>query len=164
MSSGLAGVTSDNRLARVTLDEKLRQQVEDLAIIDDPQERLAHVVDRARRISPLPAAERIDAHRVRGCVSIVWLVGELRDGRCVFRFDADSPIVRGLLALLCEFFSGFSPAEVAASHLDPLEALGLLTNLSPTRRNGLAAALKAIRTFAETHLAPLPTGTDPALR
>jgi cysteine desulfuration protein SufE len=164
VSSGLAGVASANRLARVTLDEKLRHMVEDLAIIDDPQERLAHVVDRAKRIPPLPAAERVDVHRVRGCVSIVWLVGEVRDGRCVFRFDADSPIVRGLLALLCEFFSGFSPADVAASNLDPLEALGLLANLSPTRRNGLAAALRAIRAFAETNLAPLARGADPAPR
>jgi cysteine desulfuration protein SufE len=145
----------------VTLDEKLRQQVEDLAIIDDPQERLAHVIDRAKRIPPLPAAERTDAHRVRGCVSIVWLVGEVRDGRCVFRFDADSSIVRGLLALLCEFFSGFSPADVAANSLDPLETLGLLANLSPTRRNGLAAARKTIRAFAEAHLAPPAPGTDP---
>jgi cysteine desulfuration protein SufE len=148
----------------VTLAEKLRQQVEDLAIIDDPQERLAHVVDRAKRIPPLPAAERIDAHRVRGCVSIVWLVGEVRDGRCVFRFDADSPIVRGLLALLCDFFSGFSPAEIAASNLDPLEALGLLANLSPTRRNGLAAALSAIRAFAKNNPAPPPPEPDPAQR
>ena len=143
-----------------TLEEKLRQQVEDLAIIDDPQERLAHVVDRAKRTPPLTAAEWTDAHRVRGCVSTVWLVGEVRDGRCIFRFDADSPVVRGLLALLCEFFSGFSPAEVAASNLDPLGALRLLANLSPTRRNGLAAALKAIRTFAETHAAPRAPGTD----
>jgi cysteine desulfuration protein SufE len=134
-----------------TLEEKLRQQVEDLAIIDDPQERLAHVVDRAKRIPPLPASERTDVHRVRGCVSIVWLVGEMRDGRCLFRFDADSPIVRGLLAVLCEFFSGSSPAEISAGNLDPLEALGLLAHLSPTRRNGLAAALRAIQAFAEAN-------------
>jgi cysteine desulfuration protein SufE len=145
----------------LTLPEKLRRLVEDHAIIEDPQERLAHVVDRARKIPPLPAGERTDANRVRGCVSIVWLVGEVREGRCVFRFDADSPIVRGLLALLCDFFNGFSPADVAASRIDPLEALGLLTNLSPTRRNGLAAALKTIRTFAENHSAPPAPAMNP---
>lgn len=132
------------------LDEKLAQLAEDLAPFDDVQERLGYLVDRAKRVPPLAANERIDAHRVRGCVSVVWLVGEVRDGRCGFRFDADSPIVRGLLALLCEFYQGSPPAEIAACEVDPLEALGLLQSLSPTRRNGLTSARATIRTFART--------------
>ena len=130
------------------LTRKLQQLVEDLAVLDDPQERLALVVDRARRAPPLAAADRSDANRVRGCVSVVWLVGELREGGCFFRCDAESPVVRGLVALLCEFFSGFAPEVIADTAVDPLETLGLLKNLSPTRRNGLAAARHAIRAFA----------------
>jgi cysteine desulfuration protein SufE len=135
----------------VTPAEKLRQLVDDLAVIDDPQERLAHVVARAKRLPPLPADARTDDHRVRGCVSVVWLAGEVADGRCVFRCAADSPIVQGLIVLLCEFFSGLTPAEAAACDLDPLESTGLLRNLSPTRRNGLASALNAIRAYARNH-------------
>jgi cysteine desulfuration protein SufE len=137
----------------VPLHRKLQQLVDDLSIIDDPQERLAFVVDRAKKIPPLPAGERTDAHRVPGCVSVVWLVPELRDGRCHFRSDAESPLVRGLVALVCEFFSGFTPAEIIAADLDPLDALGLARNLSPTRRNGLAAVRAAIRAFAQQHAA-----------
>jgi len=133
----------------VTPAEKLRQLVDDLAILDDPQERLAHVVTRAKRVPPLPVEARTEANRVRGCVSVVWLAGEVVDGRCLFRCAADSPVVHGLLVLLCEFFSGCTPGEVAACDLDPLEATGLLRNLSPTRRNGLASALQAIRAFAQ---------------
>lgn len=136
------------------LTQKLEALVRDLAIIDDPQERLALVVDRVKNVPRLPASERIDAHRVRGCVSVVWLVGDVRDGRCFFRSDAESPVVRGLLGLLCDFFSGFSPAQLATTDVDPLESLGLLRNLSPTRRNGLAAARQAIKAFAQSQLAP----------
>jgi cysteine desulfuration protein SufE len=135
-------------LSAVPLTQKLQRLVGDLAVLDDPQERLGLVVERAKTIPALPAAERTDAHRVRGCVSIVWLVSEVRDGQCVFRSDAESPVVRGLVALLCEFYSGFPPAAIAASDADPLEALGLLRNLSPTRRNGLTAVRAAIRAFA----------------
>ena len=138
------------------LTRKLEQLVEDLAILDDPQERLALVVDRAKRVAPLPPHERTDANRVRGCVSVVWLVGELREGLCHFRGDAESPLVRGLVVLLCEFFSGFPPAALAATEVDPLETLGLMRNLSPTRRNGLNAARNAIRAFAHAQLAPSP--------
>jgi cysteine desulfuration protein SufE len=132
----------------VFLTGKLQRLVDDLSILDDPQERLTAVVDRAKRVPPLPATERRDANRVRGCVSVVWLVGELRDGCCYFRSDAESPIVRGLVVFLSEFFSGAPAHEVAESTLEPLDALDLTRNLSPTRRNGLAAARQAIRDFA----------------
>ncbi len=138
------------------LTAKIGQLVHDLAVLDDPQERLALIVERSRRIPPLPPAERIDAHRVRGCVSIVWLVKEIRDGCCHFRGDAESPVVRGLLLLLCECYSGFPPAVIAATKANPLEELGLLRNLSPTRRNGLAAAASAIQEFARQHRPPPP--------
>jgi len=122
--------------------------IEDLSIIDDPQERLSLVVDRARRRPPLPEAERTEAHRIKGCVSQAWLVGERRDGRCHFRCDADSPLVRGLLVLLCDLYSDAPPAEILATEPDLIEALGLARNLSPTRLNGLRSVRAAIRAFA----------------
>ena len=45
-----------------------------------------------------------------------------------------------LVVLLADFFSDTPASEVAASMLEPLDALDLIRNLSPTRRNGLAAA------------------------
>lgn len=128
---------------------QLQRILDEFAPIDDPHERLAAVVERVKRTPPLPPADRTEANRVRGCVSVVWLASETREGRCYFRSDAESPIVRGLVGFVCEFFSGAPVAEVAASDLEPLEALDLAKNLSPTRRNGLAAARKAIREFAQ---------------
>jgi cysteine desulfuration protein SufE len=135
----------------VTLAEKLQHLIDDLAIIDDPQERMALIVDRAKKLPPLAEAERTDAHRVRGCISLVYLVGELHDGRCTFRCEADSPLVRGLVALLCSFYTGATPAEIVASDADPIAALGLQQNLSPTRLNGLTSARATIRAFAGAH-------------
>lgn len=132
----------------MTLVEKQQQLVTDYTLIEDSQERLAAIVDRARNIPPLPDAERTEANRVKGCVSLAWLVAETRDGRCHFRSDADSPLVRGLLKLLCDFYSGAPPAEVAATEPVLLEELGLARNLSPTRLNGLRSVRAKIRDFA----------------
>ncbi len=132
----------------MSLAEKQQQLVADYAIIDDPQERLAAVVDQARRRPPLPETERTEANRVKGCVSLAWVVGEVREGRCRFRCDADSPLVRGLLVLLCDFYSGATPAEVAATEPALIEQLGLDRNLSPTRLNGLRSVRARIRDFA----------------
>ncbi len=125
-----------------------QQLVDDLLFIEDSQERLSAVVDKAKRLPPLPAADRTEENRVTGCISQVWVLGELRDGRCYFRCDADGPLVKGLVAFLCEFYSGATPAEITASTADPIESLGLLRNLSPTRVNGLAAVRTRIRALA----------------
>ncbi|MBC7366056.1 MAG: SufE family protein [Undibacterium sp.] len=135
----------------MTLPEKLQTVVNDFAPIDDLQERLTLVIDRARRKPPLPPAARTAENRVPGCISAVWLTAEMRDGRLQFQADADSPLVRGLVVFVADFFSGTSPAEIAASDADPLAALDLLKNLSPTRRNGLTAVRQRILTFAQSH-------------
>ncbi len=129
-----------------------QQMIADLAVIDDPQERLAVVVDRARNRPPLPETERTEAHRIKGCVSLAWVAGELRDGRCWFRCDADSPLVRGLIVLLCDLYSDATPADVLATEPVLFTQLNLARNLSPTRLNGLESVRAAIRAFAASHL------------
>lgn len=130
------------------LADKLQQVVDDLSMIDDAHERLALLVDRAKKTSPLGPAERAEENRVRGCVSVVWLAAEARAGCGFFRADAESPLVRGLVVFVAEFFSGAPLEEIATTTLDPLGTLGLAENLSPTRRNGLTATRATIQAFA----------------
>jgi len=126
--------------------------IENFLFIEDAQERLGAVVDSARRLTPFSADERTEANRVPGCISQVWLIGELHDGHCHFRCDADGPLVKGLVAFLCACYDGSTPADILANETDPLAALDLLRNLSPTRQNGLAAVRAAVRSFAQSHI------------
>jgi cysteine desulfuration protein SufE len=132
----------------MTLTEKLEFLLADYEPIADPQERMALVVESIPAATRLPEALRTDEHRIRGCISAAWLVGELKDGHCQFRCAADSPLVGGLLACLCHYFSGATPAEIINCELDPLLSLGLTRNLSPTRLNGLTQARRRIRDLA----------------
>ena len=82
----------------------------------------------------------------------MWLIAKLDHGLCRFRTDADSPVVRGLVTLIADFFDRSTPLEIISCQLDPLELLDLKRGLSPTRRHGLAAVAQAIHTFAGTHV------------
>jgi cysteine desulfuration protein SufE len=148
----LASRATGSHVRPVSLVEKQQRMIEELAVIDDPQERLSAVVDRARRRPPLPETERTADHRVRGCVSQVWLVGEFNQGRCRFRCDADSPLVRGLVLLLCDLYDDAPPAEILAVEPRLFEELELVRHLSPTRLNGLRSARATIRAFAAAQL------------
>lgn len=122
--------------------------IEDLNLIGSPHERLAALTSYVPRVL-LPEAERTDALLVPGCVSRVWVHGALVDGRTCFRCAADSPMVAGLVALLCHLYSGAEAAEVAAVEPELWEKCGLVKVLSPTRLNGLAAVRQRLRTLAQ---------------
>ena len=137
----------------MSLDEKQQSLIDDLNIIDDPHERLNEVVSRGRAMK-LDDVHKTEANLVPGCVSRVWLRSELVNGRTCFLCDADSPMVKGLAALLCELYTGADPAEVAeVAVVEPRlwEACGFTKMLSPTRLNGLAGMRMRIRALANQH-------------
>ena len=136
----------------MSLVDKQQALIDDLSVIDNRQERLSVIVDRFRRAAPLDATEKSDANRVPGCISAVWLVGEFRNGLLHLRVDADSPMVKGLVGLLCGLYDKATPAEIVAVEPTFLDELGLNRDLSPTRRNGLAAVRARIRELAREHL------------
>ena len=136
----------------MNLPHKQRQLIAKYRIIEDAHERLAAITARGRKW-PSPAAEECtEANRVQGCASQVWLAGSIEDGRCRFRVAADSALVLGLAALLCELYDGESPAEVAGIEPELIRELELEKQLSPTRLNGLANVRRVIREFAIGHL------------
>ena len=129
--------------------------IEDLNLIPDPHERLAVVASRASQAG-LADSEKTDDRRVAGCVSRVWVVSGMEGGRCLFRCDADSPMVKGLVALLCELYSGAVPAEVLSVEPEVWSQCGFERLLSPTRLNGLRAVRERIRSDAKKLAAEAP--------
>ena len=131
---------------------KQRQLIAKYRIIEDPHERLTAITVRGRKWPAPHDDERTEQNRVQGCVSPVWLVPSIEEGHCRFRVAAESSLVQGLAALLCELYDGEPPAEVAAVEPELMHELGLERQLSPTRLNGLANVRRTIREFATAHL------------
>lgn len=129
------------------LTERQRALVERLKIIEDPQERLSALMSRAKKWPAPEPAQLTDVYRVRGCQSRVWLIPSVEDGVCRFRMECDAPMVKGLVALLCELYDGATPAEARDFEPTIVEDLGLHRMISPTRLNGLAAVRTRIREF-----------------
>lgn len=128
----------------MTVTENEQQILDEFAFIENPQERLGAIVDATRNLPHLPETDRTAANQVSGCTSQVWLVAETDAGHWSFRSDCDSPLVRALVHLLCRCFDQVSAEEAARSQPTVLEKLGITQNLSPTRRNGLAAVRQHI--------------------
>lgn len=133
-----------------TIAEEQQLIAEDFSLFDDWRERIEYVLDLGRALDSLRDDERVDANKVRGCQSQVWMVAELdrATGRVAIRADSDAFIVRGLIALLLRLYADRPPEEILANPPTVFEVIGLGAHLSPTRANGLHAMIKRIRQLA----------------
>ena len=126
-----------------------QEVVEEFSFFDNWMDRYQYLIDLGKRLPDLRADEKIDANKIRGCQSQVWFVAEQRADRLHLRAISDAAIVSGLIAMLLRIYSDKPAAEILESSADFVQALELEQHLSPTRSNGLAAMLDAIRHFAE---------------
>lgn len=122
--------------------------IDEFQFFDSWMDRYQYIVDLGRRLPEFPADWRTDDHKVRGCQSQVWLKTWARDGRLEFQAISDSAIVSGLIAILMRVYSGRRAREILDAPPEFIHAIGLDEHLSPTRSNGLAAMLAAIRDAA----------------
>ncbi|ANI62218.1 cysteine desulfuration protein SufE [Pseudomonas sp. PvR086] len=101
------------------------------------------------RLPALSDVDKVDANRVHGCESQVWLVGTLQDGHWQFSASSDARLIRGLVALLLARVNGLSAVELQQVDLaDWFSQLGLGRQLSQSRSNGLNAVLQRMRELA----------------
>lgn len=127
---------------------------EDFAFLDEWEDRYRYVIDLGEALPPFPDAARVDAFKVPGCVSQVWLttdVGPGDDPVIKFQGDSDAHIVRGLVAIVLALFSGRHASEIMATEAETtLRELGLDEHLSPQRANGLRSMVKRIKRDAQS--------------
>jgi cysteine desulfuration protein SufE len=129
-----------------TEDTPSRRQriVSSLEALNDPQQRLQWVVERARSKPPLPDTVRTDACRVAGCQVRTWWNASCHDRRWTLAADSDAVTLKALLGLLAECYDGESSQGIVADPPDFLERLGLLRQLAENRRATVLRVAQAL--------------------
>ena len=127
----------------------------DFALLDEWEDRYRYVIELGRTLKPLPDELRVEANKVRGCASQVWLVPSIKtqngsgSPQITFEADSDAHIVRGLIAILFAIYNGKRADEILAIDPEPIFAeLGLKEHLTRQRSNGLASMVARIRSDA----------------
>jgi len=133
----------------MSINTKCDQLVEELMPFEDPLERFAYVIDRAKDAPGLDSEYKIDTFLIKGCISQLWVFPKFKDGKCYFQADSDASITKGTATLLCELYSGETPEEVIRVEPDFLSEVGITQHLSPNRRNGLTGVRDKIKSYAQ---------------
>jgi cysteine desulfuration protein SufE len=135
-------------------------EIEDnFALLEQWDDRYRYVIELGKTLPALPEADHVEANKVQGCASQVWLVTHKKpDGAggpvLSFEGDSDAHIVRGLIAILFALYSGKSAKTIIDTDSSALfDRLGLRENLTPQRSNGLRSMIERIRAEARAALA-----------
>lgn len=129
-------------------------------MIEDPQERLSAVIDRGGQLPGLSVDERVAANLVPGCVSAMYLVCTASDGRCFFRIDSGSALIKGLVGCLCTLYEGRTPDEILGDPDGLVAEMGLDRLITPNRLVGIGEVRKAMHRFARSMCAQRESGKE----
>lgn len=95
---------------------------------------------------------KTDEYSIKGCQNKLWIACECQNNKIKYFAESDSRIIKGMLALIFKVVNEQPVSEVAKTVLYFLDEIGLTSNLSPSRGNGLLALIvRKINELAKIH-------------
>lgn len=118
-------------------------------LLPDWEDRYRYLIDLGRQLPAFPDEHRTEETKVRGCLSQVWMISKVADGKVEIVADSDAAIVKGLIAVLVALYSGKTPQQIVDTPVEPVfEKLDFGEHISMNRRNGFFSMVQRIRALA----------------
>tara|TARA_Y100001968_G_scaffold315814_1_gene342857 strand:- start:11967 stop:12446 length:480 start_codon:yes stop_codon:yes gene_type:complete len=129
--------------------QALDKIVSRLRTTSDPKRRYEYVLWLAKKLPVLSSDSHSPFNKVQGCISEVYVIGELIKGKIHWKGYSDALITKGLLALLIEGLNNLSPQEVLMIDEGFIKETGLQSSLTPSRANGFLNILLKMKSQAQ---------------
>ena len=132
----------------MTINESQDRIIEELLPLNDWFEKYEYLISLGKVLKPLDEEFKTDENLISGCQSKVWLKAEKKGDKICMSADSDTLITKGIIALLLRVFNNQSPEDIINCNLYFVEKIGLSTNLSPARANGVVSIVKQIMFYS----------------
>jgi len=116
--------------------DSLDNLIERLQSTSDPKRRYEYILWLAKSLPILNEDLQLEATKVKGCISEVYVLGVLLNGKIQWKGYSDALITKGLLAFLIKGLNDLTPFEVLSIDEQFIEMTGLSKSLTPSRANG----------------------------
>lgn len=130
------------------LEDKVTQLVDRFNKFSQWEDRYKELIQNGKKLDALADADKVEKFRIKGCQSQVWLKPEYKDGVINFYADSDAILVKGIISLLLEIYSGAEPEVILKTPPQFLQDIGITEHLTMNRTNGLASMVKQIQMYA----------------
>ncbi|MGD1859252.1 MAG: SufE family protein [Leptolyngbyaceae cyanobacterium] len=136
---------STSSSARPASIDKLVQRFQQAT---DPKRRYEQLLWLAKKLEAFPETAKTEENKVKGCVSQVYIIASLDDGKLHYRGESDAQITKGLVAFLIRGMNGLTPQEVVNLAPDFIKETQLDVSLTPSRANGFYNIFKMMQAKA----------------
>ncbi|NJN61698.1 MAG: SufE family protein [Coleofasciculaceae cyanobacterium RL_1_1] len=124
------------------LPAELNKMVQRFQRATEPKRRYEQLLWLAQKLEAFPEDSKIEANKVSGCVSQVYVTASMQDGKVLYCGDSDAQLTKGLLAFLIKGLNGTSPEDIVRLTPDFIQHTGLAVSLTPSRANGFHTSSK----------------------
>ena len=130
----------------MNMQQQLKSLRELFMLFEDPKDKFVQLMDMAKESEQLKENEKVEQNKINGCTSRAWVVTEQNnDDTYTFKTDSDSLIVKGLLTILEQVFSGQTADNILSiNSSDILYSIGLDKTITSQRTNGFSSAVQKI--------------------
>ncbi len=133
----------------MSINELQDKIVKDFNQLEDWLDRYNYLIRLGKNLIPMKEEYKTQENVVFGCQNRVWVAAELNEGKICYYVDSDTLITKGLIALLLQVLDQQTPQAIMAAELKFIDDIGLKSNLSPSRANGLSAIIQQMKKHAE---------------
>ncbi|WP_044415790.1 SufE family protein [Halarcobacter anaerophilus] len=133
----------------MTIKQKVEKIKEDLDFFEDELQKYEYIIDLGKKLDALDDRYKTPENIVHGCTSQVWLICEQKEDRLYFKGTSDAIIVKGLIYIILEIFSGEKIETLKSVDMDVVYELGLSEVITPNRQSGVIGMIKKIKELAQ---------------
>ena len=132
--------------------ENLYKLVEKLKSSNDPKRKYEYILWLGKKLDSPSEELLISENKVKGCVSEVFVKGNLVKGKIYWEGYSDALITKGLLSFLISGLNALSPREIVELNQVFIDETGLNKSLTPSRSNGFLNIFLKMKSQANSFL------------
>jgi cysteine desulfuration protein SufE len=126
--------------------------IKEFSNLQDWFDKYNYLISLGKNLDSLDETLKNEKTALRGCQSQVWIKSTVKNGKMYYKADSDSLLIKGMMSLVFRVVNNHRPKDIVDADLYFIEKIGLNSQLSPSRVNGLMSIIKHVKANAQIYL------------
>jgi cysteine desulfuration protein SufE len=123
--------------------------IKEFSQLDDWFDKYEYLILLGKKLERFDETLKTEDYSIGGCQSQVWIKAEMNNDKIKYYAESNSLFVKGMIYLILKTLNNQKPQDILSTELYFIDKIGLRSNLSPSRANGLVLIVTQIKTYAE---------------